>query len=55
MLIVLKNVFGTFRQMVRGDWAVYRQALRDIPNQPGFPFDIVFPVKPESNDTDNNE
>lgn len=56
MLTVLKNVFGTFRQMVSGDWAVYRQALRDITTQPGFPFDITFPVKPESTNTnDNNE
>ncbi len=53
MLTVLKNVFGTFRQMVSGNWAVYRQALRDIPNRPGFPFDINFPVKPES--TNNND
>lgn len=53
MLTVLKNVFCTFRQMVSGNWAVYRQALRDIPNQPGFPFDINFPVKPES--TNNND
>ena len=28
-------------------WADYRQALRDIPEQEGFPFDIDWPVKPE--------
>lgn len=27
-------------------WADYRQALRDVPTQPGFPFDVVWPVKP---------
>jgi hypothetical protein len=27
-------------------WAQYRQALRDIPNQVSFPFDIVWPVQP---------
>lgn len=27
-------------------WAQYRQALRDIPNQPSFPFDIAWPVEP---------
>lgn len=27
-------------------WAIYRQALRDITNQPGYPFDIVWPTKP---------
>jgi hypothetical protein len=29
------------------DWAVYRQALRDIPQQSGYPFNIIWPVKPE--------
>lgn len=28
-------------------WASYRQALRDIPEQTGFPFDVTFPTKPE--------
>lgn len=27
-------------------WATYRQALRDITAQTGFPFDIVWPAKP---------
>ena len=30
-----------------GEWAAYRKALRDLPEQPGFPLDIVFPEKPE--------
>lgn len=28
-------------------WAVYRQALRDITSQAGFPTDVAFPAKPE--------
>ena len=28
-------------------WATYRQALRDVPSQAGFPHDIVWPTKPE--------
>lgn len=28
-------------------WAVYRQALRDITSQPGFPWDITWPVEPQ--------
>lgn len=28
-------------------WAIYRQALRDITNQPGFPTEITWPTKPE--------
>jgi hypothetical protein len=31
---------------VSASWALYRQALRDIPQQPGFPFEVVFPEKP---------
>lgn len=27
-------------------WAVYRQALRDIPSQVGFPWDVEYPEKP---------
>ncbi len=27
-------------------WAAYRQALRDVPNQAGFPRSIVWPVSP---------
>ena len=27
-------------------WAVYRQALLDVPQQSGFPNDVVWPVKP---------
>ena len=28
-------------------WAEYRQALRDIPEQEGFPENVVWPTKPE--------
>lgn len=27
-------------------WATYRQALRDIPSQPGFPWDVQWPNQP---------
>lgn len=26
----------------------YRQALREVPQQPGFPFDVVWPTKPKT-------
>ena len=29
------------------DWATYRQALRDIPSQTGFPNTITWPAEPE--------
>lgn len=28
-------------------WATYRQALRDITEQAGFPTDVVFPTPPQ--------
>ena len=28
-------------------WATYRQSLRDIPTQNGFPFTVKWPAKPE--------
>lgn len=30
-------------------WAAYRQALRDITDQAGFPFDVVWPESPKGN------
>ena len=38
------NALGT---VLSGKWATYRQALRDIPQQDGFPFNVVWPAKPE--------
>lgn len=29
------------------EWTNYRQALRDIPDQDGFPFSVTYPTKPE--------
>lgn len=28
-------------------WAAYRQALRDAPGQPGFPYEVQWPIQPE--------
>lgn len=28
-------------------WATYRQALRDVPSQAGFPHNVTWPAKPE--------
>jgi hypothetical protein len=32
---------------VSSAWATYRQALRDIPTQSGFPWEVTWPAKPE--------
>lgn len=31
----------------RDAWLSYRQALRDVPQQAGFPHSVVWPIKPE--------
>ena len=33
-------------QATKDKWMPYRQALRDVPEQTGFPFEVVWPVKP---------
>lgn len=35
------------KENVPGEWEVYRQALRDITTQAGFPYSVVWPTKPE--------
>ena len=34
-------------QPVPANWLVYRQALRDVSSQAGFPYSVIWPVKPE--------
>lgn len=29
-------------------WAEYRQALRDVPEQSGFPYEVIWPTSPNS-------
>ena len=36
-----------FVNILHNNWATYRQALRDLPTQQGWPFDINWPQKPE--------
>lgn len=42
------SFFEALGAMLSGKWAIYRQALRDIPQQEGFPFNVVWPEKPEN-------
>ena len=37
------NPLTTEQQAV---WAIYRQELRDIPEQSGYPFNVIFPTPP---------
>lgn len=41
----LVHIFG-------GAWAMYRKALRDLPEQAGFPFNITFPTAPDAEETE---
>lgn len=34
-------------QVIKDKWAPYRQALRDVPQQAGFPDNVTWPTKPE--------
>lgn len=34
-------------EIITGAWATYRQELRDLPEQEGFPFNVTFPTPPE--------
>ncbi len=36
-----------------GEWAKYRQLLRELPEQEGFPFNIEFPTPPDSEEVTN--
>ena len=38
-------------EIITGAWATYRQELRDLPEQEGFPFNITFPAPPESDNS----
>ena len=33
-------------ETLRSNWKTYRQALRDVPTQAGFPGNVTWPTKP---------
>ena len=35
-----------FDNVLTQEWAAYRQTLREVPQQPAFPFEVVWPAKP---------
>jgi hypothetical protein len=42
----LLDAMSTMSSETRAAWAAYRTALRDITDQPGFPREVQWPVKP---------
>lgn len=47
LLSVVVKLFDNLKSILNGEWAEYRQKLRDITTQEGFPYNVEFPVKPE--------
>ena len=41
------TLLATLGTIFAGEWATYRQALRDIPQQDGFPFNVAWPNSPD--------
>ena len=46
---------ASLNKIISGAWAEYRQALRDLPTQAGFPFNVEFPKPPDSEEDSENE
>lgn len=46
---------ASLNKIIRGAWAEYRQALRDLPAQAGFPFSVEFPKPPDIEEDSENE
>lgn len=42
-------------QATREAWAAYRQALRDVPQQPGFPTNVTWPIRPDQPTTSGTQ
>ena len=43
---VIKSFFQILSEVKNSEWAKYRQELRDITKQDGFPYNVKFPQKP---------
>lgn len=47
LLTVVSSFFTTLGNLKNNDWSKYRQELRDLTKQEGFPYDVKFPTPPE--------
>lgn len=50
IISVVKKFFEGLGESINGNYAKYRQALRDITKQEGFPYNVEFPIEPNTND-----
>ena len=46
LLSSIKEFFDNLKEVLNGEWAKYRQELRDITKQKGFPYEVEFPKIP---------
>lgn len=46
LLSSVKDFFNSLKELKNNEWARYRQELRDITEQPDFPYNVIFPEKP---------
>ncbi len=51
----IKEFFTSLKEIFLSEIAKYRQSLRDIPQQPGFPYNVDWPERPKTNDKDKGE
>ena len=47
LLTAVSSFFTTLGNLKNNDWSKYRQELRDLTKQEGFPYDVKFPTPPE--------
>lgn len=50
IISVVKKFFEGLGESINGNYAKYRQALRDITKQEDFPYNVEFPIEPNTND-----
>ena len=53
LLKCFKELIEGLKSLLNGSWAAYRQALRDLPEQAGFPLNIVWPEAPDASSSDD--
>lgn len=46
--IMVPEVYNNLTEEQKTEWVTYRQALRDITEQEGYPWDIQWPTKPQA-------
>lgn len=48
----IKEFFTSFKDIFNSKMAKYRQSLRDVPQQEGFPYNVSWPEKPTNDESE---